>query len=235
MSAFRSDWPKSPAFHPEFGLLCPSSRARRGLRVTAVAVALGAAVSATMGLAVAHWRDAGAAAGVSAVAEEAPLAVDLRGPLAGAAPAGPARGHDCKAAAENDLDASFLNPTCGVTKPHARHGAHVPSRVSTFILGRTDVAREGAPEAPAVVATDPSAKIAASTASSSDRPEPPVKKPKAKPRAPTAIVAQDGAQQDTMISAYAPTPRFGGTSSGPNSPGFRALPPGFASPFGRTW
>lgn len=232
MSAFRSDWPKSPAFHPEFGLLCPSRRARRGLRIACVVVALGATVSATMGLAVAHWRDAGAAASVSVVAEEAPLAADLPGPLADVAPTGPSRGHDCKAAAENDLDASFLNPTCGVTRPHTRHGAHVASRVSTFILGRTDVAREDAPQAPAVVAaSDPSKKIAASTPPSSERSAPPVKKPKAKPRAPTAIAAQDGAPQDTIISAYAPAPRFGGTSS----TGFRAMPPGFVSPFGGTW
>src|SRR5215472_3307072 len=131
MPGFRSDWPKSPAFHPEFGLMCPSPRALRGLRLAAITVAV--AISATMGLAAAHWGAAESSEVVAPLAEQAPLAADLRGPLAEVAPPGLARGHDCKAAAGSDLDASFLNPTCGASKPRARH-AHVASRVSTFIL-----------------------------------------------------------------------------------------------------
>jgi len=224
MPGFRSDWPKSPAFHPEFGLMCPSPRALRGLRLAAITVAI--AISATMGLALAHWGAAESSEIVSPVAEQAPLAADLRGPLADVAPTAPARGHDCKAGAGSDLDASFLNPSCGPSKSHVRH-AHVGgSRVSTFILGRTDVARD----TPAVAAaTDPSEKIAPSP----EQPVPPVKKPKAKPR-PTAIAAQD-VTQDSAVSAYAPPSRNGGTYGNPYGPTFRPMPPGLGPFFDRAW
>jgi hypothetical protein len=207
--------------------MCPSPRAFRGLRLAAITVAI--AISATMGLALAHWGAAESSEMVSPVAEEPPPAADLRGPLADVAPTAPARGHDCKAGAGSDLDASFLNPTCGPSKSHVRH-AHVASRVSTFILGRTDVARD----TPAVgAATDLSEKGAPSAAPSPEQPVPPVKKPKAKPR-PTAIAAQD-VTQDPAISAYAPPSRNGGTYGNPYGPTFRPMPPGLGTFFDRAW
>jgi uncharacterized low-complexity protein len=136
MSNSRSGWPLAPDFHPEFGLLCPSRRRRRALRLGTIAVLATLAIGATMGLAVAHRTDAKGLAAASLTVEEQP----------------PARSFDisansgeltrtqasCQAGTSEDLAALFLNPSCGARKPHAKHGARETNRVATVILGRMD-------------------------------------------------------------------------------------------------
>ena len=60
MPSSRAGWSRTPDFHPEFGRLCPSPRRRRGMRLAMVSVVAALAIGATMGLAVAHWRDSAA-------------------------------------------------------------------------------------------------------------------------------------------------------------------------------
>jgi hypothetical protein len=132
----RSGWPAAPDFHPEFGLLCPSPRRRRAIRLAMVAVLALSAIAATMGLAVAHRTDAEGLAAASLTVEEQlparPFDISANSPQLRRAQA------SCQAGTSEDMAALFLNPSCGARKPHARHGARETSRVATFILGRTD-------------------------------------------------------------------------------------------------
>ena len=58
-----------PDYHPEFGLLCPSPRRRRGMRLAALCAVTAMAIGATMGLAVARWPASGD--GLAAASEPA--------------------------------------------------------------------------------------------------------------------------------------------------------------------
>jgi hypothetical protein len=136
LSNSRSGWPLGPDFHPEFGLLCPSPRRRRALRLATVAVLAVLGIGATMGLAVAHRTDGeGLAAALLTVQEQLPARpFDIS-----ANPGDVTRAQaSCQAGASEDLAASFLNPSCGARKPHARHGAREANRVATVIIGRMD-------------------------------------------------------------------------------------------------
>jgi hypothetical protein len=145
VSNSRSGWPANtyrdktcrdmPDFHPEFGLLCPSPRRRRALRLAPVAVLAALAVGATMGLAVAHRTDADAPAATSLTVEEQlpvrPFDISANSPQHMRAQA------SCQAGTGEDLEALFFNPSCGPRKSHAKHGARATSRVEATVAGRT--------------------------------------------------------------------------------------------------
>jgi hypothetical protein len=220
MSGSRSDWPVD--FHPEFGLLCPSPRRRRGLRLALASMVAIMAVGATMGLAVAHWPDGEALAAAVQPNDEQPLVAPID-----ASPVGRAQ-ESCKAGASQDLAVFFFGSTCSSGRPHARHGARAANRVATVILGRVDAAPV-APEPVAVAAIEPSqvtAGVGARTAQKSTnamtpaQPALPPKKAKAMsgaaPGAPIALNSpgralsrQGDAVNAAAVSAYAATPRFG--------------------------
>jgi len=136
MASSRSDW--SGAYHPEVGLLCPSPRRRRALRVATACVAAMVIIGTTMGLAGTHRPDRDALAATTIVTEE------LEPALAPATAAEVAplrlRGHDfCESVSAQDPVAAFLHPNCSAPKP--RHGGRVAKRTATFILGGTEVPR----------------------------------------------------------------------------------------------
>jgi hypothetical protein len=136
MSNSRSGWPLAPDFHPEFGLLCPSPRRRRALRLATVAVLAVLGVGATMGLAIAHRTDGEElAAALLTVQEQLPARPFDSSANAGEVTRAPA---SCQAGTSEDMAALFLNPSCGARKPHARHGARETNRIATVIVGRMD-------------------------------------------------------------------------------------------------
>jgi hypothetical protein len=144
VSHSRTGWPAKtcrdmPDFHPEFGLLCPSPRRRRLVRLAMVVALAALAVGATMGLAVAHRTDADVLAAMSLTVEEQlpprPFDISTNSPQRIRAQA------SCQAGTSEDLEALFLNPGCGTRKAHAKHGARAISRIETAIAGRADAAR----------------------------------------------------------------------------------------------
>jgi hypothetical protein len=169
MSTLRSDWPATPNFHPEFGLLCPSPQARRRMRLALVGAMTGMVIGAAMELAVAHRNDADAgvsnpvadsndaqppaprtAGEVTGVPKASARALERAGNSVEAVVASPPGG--CRDVAANDAAASFIGPTCRSGKPHVRHTARTGNRVATVIVG--SVAAPVAPtEAEPVLAT----------------------------------------------------------------------------------
>jgi hypothetical protein len=139
VSSSRFGWPAGPDFHPEFGLLCPSPRRRRAMRLATVAVLAVLAVGATMGLAVAHRTDAEGLAATSLTVEEQlparPFDVSANSPRFMRTQA------SCQAGTREDLEALFFSPSCGARKSHAKHGARATSRVGTAVAGRGDAPR----------------------------------------------------------------------------------------------
>jgi hypothetical protein len=156
VSTVGSDWPIVPAFHPEFGLLCPSPRWRRRLRLAVTVLLAGIGIAATIELAVAHWRDSDAAAQTRSAGpvDEEPLmepaaipqlygipVASLPSAASAAAPEArtlPQQG-SCKDAAQ-DLAATFLHSACRPGKAHARRAERAPNRVATVIVGRMESA-----------------------------------------------------------------------------------------------
>ena len=136
MASSRSDW--SGAYHPEVGLLCPSPRRRRALRLATACLAATVIIGTTMGLAGTHRPDRDALAATTIVTGElepsqAPATAAELAPL-------PLRGHDlCESVSARDPAASCLQPKCSAPKP--RHGGRVAKRTATFILGHTEVPR----------------------------------------------------------------------------------------------
>jgi hypothetical protein len=238
MSTLRSEWLSTPDFHPEFGLLCPSFRRRRGMRLVIASVMAGLAIGATIELAFAHWRDndvapAPAIRSIHArpLAEGAPAVLEI--PVVSAQPPASADVEKlttarplgfCKEGGAEDLVAVFLNPTCGSGKPHARHGARTVYRVATVIVGRTETssASEAAEPTRVAPAIEPSHAIAAvmanaatSTTQPVGRPMPP-KKPKITLSAPIALglASREPTQQAVGASAFAAMPQLGRGYSG---------------------
>jgi hypothetical protein len=135
MAPSRSDWPA--AYHPEFGMICPSVRRRRALRlVTAMAATL--AIGTTIGLAGVHRPDRDAVA-AAAIATDEPNFAKASTPAGDFAPAAQSGQDFCRSVAARDPVASFLNPGCSAPKP--RHGKRGAGRSATFVLSRTDVPR----------------------------------------------------------------------------------------------
>jgi len=254
MSRSHSDWPAVPDFHPEFGLLCPSPRRRRSLRLVVLSVVTTMAIGATMGLAVAHWPDGeGLASTVQPMEGPAgklgiPASATQRSEIAAGVDALPAaNAHEsCKAGA-GDLATFFLNPTCGSSKLHARHGGRAGNRVATVVIGRTDAAP--ATQTPvAAAAIEPSqaiksASVAGGATEKSATPamaQPP-KKPKtiSPPRlgAPIALTPPGSGlgRQNAVADANASPPRFGRDSFDTHGDTSRVttLQSGFDASFGR--
>jgi hypothetical protein len=132
-------WTATPAYHPEFGLLSPYARRRRGIPLPLLLIAGGIAVSGTIGFAAEHWGD-GQARTTIVQRTEAPSA----------------KKPDICATGD---DASFLSSICGPNGPHAKHGAHGGNRFSTVVLGRTSLPPEHLAAVPsATPAGEPSEK-----------------------------------------------------------------------------
>jgi hypothetical protein len=255
MSTSRSEWPSAPDFHPEFGLLCPSARKRRGIRLVTASLIAGMAIGATIELAVAHWRDSDVAQSRAANSiDEEPstqgtaIQPVLDIPVASAPP--PASTADtgeltvirsqvlCKDIGATGLAAEFLNPTCGSVKPHARHSARTTNRVATVIIGHAGAPAPAAAEpTPGAVAVGAAGKALIPTTQAVERPVPPPKKPKAAPSAPIALAPPTRvvAQQDAGSMAYAAAPRLGGYYDRTGDLFRAAVPPTPGGPFGGIW
>jgi hypothetical protein len=227
-----------PDFHPEFGLLCPSPRRRRGIRLAVLCIVTTMAIGATMGLAVARWP----AGGDGAV----PMAVPINGqPLAQVSAAGleamPGRG-SCrpdKVDSVKDMLSLFLDPVCGSNKPHVKHGARAANRVATVVIGRTDALPPSASEP--VAATEPSEVKVGDAENSAN--EPAVertkspKKPKPRASGPIALTppARELSRQNASVNPYA-NPSFGREAYEPYRNPYRAAAPqpGYGS-FAHSW
>jgi hypothetical protein len=262
MSMPRSDWRSAPDFHPEFGLLCPSPRRRRSIRLALASVIAGMAIGATIELAVAHWRDgdvmqspAANAIGEEPLAEGTAIQAVLDIPTASARPSTSAADADnltaprspafCKEASAKGLTAEFLNPACGPVKPHARHSERTISRVATVIVGRAEsspapAAAEPSPVTMAAVESSHTVvgagKTVIPTAQPVERQVPP-KRPKAAPSAPivSAPPTREPTQQDLGSFAFAAAPRSGSGYYDRSGDVFRPAPPSSGGPFGGIW
>jgi len=264
MSTLRSDWPSTPDFHPEFGLLCPSPRRRRGMRLAAVSIVAGMAVGVTMGLAVAHWRDHEVAPSPEAGSiEQEPLTegpaihVVLDLPVASSQPSKSdvdeltvRRPQGCKLTGANGLATVFLNPACDAAKSHAKHTSRTVPRVATVIVGRTESPSTQPEPMPIKLAAIDLSHAAADTAGKAvipasqpvERSAPP-KKPKAAPGAPIALTppTREPTQQYVGSLAFAAVPRGSGYFGSEYSerPGdlfhAAAMPPSSGGPFGGIW
>jgi len=225
-----------PDFHPEFGLLCPSPRRRRGMRLAALCIVTAMAIGATMRLAIARWPDSGD--GLPATAEPmngSPLA-QVSAARVEAAPAHGSCRPD-KVDTFKDLLALFLAPDCASGK-HARHGARAANRVANVIIGRTDAVPAPTPAAetvaePVEVKAADVEKSTNTTTAAGERTKS-LKKPRAKVGAPIALTppARDPSGQNAMLNPYA-VPR----SYDPYRNPYRAtaVQSGFDPSFGRSW
>ena len=139
-----SGWPVMPDFHPEFGLLCPSPRRRRGMRHAMVSIVTTMAIGASMGLAVAYWSDSQGVAATAQPMDEQPFDIpaSARSVSGAGVDASPVKRvqESCKAGASKDPAALFLNRSCRARKLHARHDARATNRVAAVILGRMEAA-----------------------------------------------------------------------------------------------
>ena len=125
-----------PDYHPEFGLLCPSPRRRRGMRLAALCIVTTMAIGATMGLAVARWPASGDGRRPRQSRRCIPAGAGLRSRRRRAPGHGSCKPD--KVDTFKDLLALFLEPVCGLEQAHARHGARAANRVANVIIGRTD-------------------------------------------------------------------------------------------------
>ena len=216
-----------PEYHPEFGLLCPSRRRRRGMRLAALCALTAMAIGATMGLAVARWPASGE--GLSAASEpmnSSPLA-RVSGSGAGTSTAHKA----CKPEKVDsfpDLLALFLAPDCGPSN-RVRHGVREANRVANVIIGRTDAVPTPTAETAAerVEAPAADAEKALNAATVTVEPSKPPKKAKLK--------ARDPGRQNAMLNPDA-RPRYGYESNDPYRNPYRpAGQSGFGPSFGRSW
>jgi hypothetical protein len=224
-----------PDFHPEFGLLCPSPRRRRGARLAMLCIATAMAIGATMGLAVARWPATGDGQASTAEPGNGQPQAQMSGAGVDATP-----GHGCKADKADpfkDLMALFLEPVCGSNKRHVRHGARAANRVATVIIGHTQALPAAAAPA-AIAATEPSEvkagnaeRSANATTAAVERIKSP-KKRRVEASAPIALAppAAEPSRRNAMRDAYA------AETYDPYRNRYRATvrQPGFDA-FGRSW
>jgi hypothetical protein len=235
MTSSRSDWAVAPAYHPEFGFLCPSARKRRGLRLAAALVATTLAIGATMGFAVEHRTDEVGPVATAAAEQALPQATPAADPIR-------AR-ETCKGDLNQGLATFFLNinSPCGSSRPHAKHGARVVNRVATVIIGRTEAPPEAsvpAADEPSQVDSGKAEEPASATPATPERTVSP-KKPKSKT---TAMALAASPAVSAAVSAYAAVPRSAVRSDQPQSyqpygDPFRSVAPqgGFAPASSRSW
>jgi hypothetical protein len=262
MSTPYPDWSSAPDFHPEFGLLCPSPRKRRSMRLVVASVMAGMAIGATIELAVAHWRDGDVAQSPAASSiDDEPLAEgsavhavpDI--PVASARPPAPTADtaeltalrpqEFCKDAGTKGLAAAFLNPTCGSARPHTRRSGRTTYRVATVIVGRTESPPAPAAAEPtpvAVAAIEPPHTVVAAgkptiLPAQDERPAPP-RKLKPAPSAPIVLTPptrEPARYVGSMAFAAVPRPGSGYYDRPADIFGAAAMPPSFAGPFGGIW
>jgi hypothetical protein len=223
MPSSHPGWSPPPDFHPEFGRLCPSARRRRGMRLAVVSIMATLAIGASMGLAalpkepIAGVRDLSASSMQRSV-----TAADVASPVTRAQ-------ESCETGAMHALAAIFLDSTCGTAKGHARHGGHVPNRVATVIIGRTDAsaAPTTSPATAAAVAIEPSQAAGSGVEKSTASMTPPLERRASRPKAKTNSGAPD---------PYASIPRSGRDSYEAYDRSRYVAPQSrFDGRFGRTW
>jgi hypothetical protein len=219
-----------PDYHPEFGLLCPSPRRRRGMRLAVLCAVTAMAIGATMGLAVARWPGSGD--GLAAASEPANSSLLARVSASGVVtPPGPTTCKPEKVDSLPDLLALFLAPDCG-SSHHVRHIAREANRVANVVIGRTDAMPAPTPTAETraapVEAKAADADRTSNVATAAVEPTKSPKKPKLKVR--------DPGRQNAMLNPYA-GPSFGHESYDPYRNPYRpsGVQSGFDPSFGRSW
>jgi hypothetical protein len=213
-------------YHPEFGLLCPSPRRRRGMRLAVLCAVTAMAIGATMGLAVARWPASGDGLATASEPENS-------SPLARVAAGGGVTPREHKSCKPEKVDsipgllALFLAPDCGPSN-HVRHGARETNRVANVIIGRTDAVPTPAVETAAEPVEDKAVDAEkTSTATAAVEPTKSPKKPKLKVR--------DPGRQNALLNPYA-GPRFGQEFNEPYRNPYRPTgQSGFDPSFGRSW
>jgi hypothetical protein len=131
--------------HPEFGLLSPTPRLRRELRMAFFSVLIGIAIGAAAVIALrgnetpSEARVSGVSAASSEQATEAALGNEVKG-------------HEAQVNSENDKPNSTTpcegaNPSCGTTPPHAGRlrVMRKPAANEAVAIGRAPLGRPGAP------------------------------------------------------------------------------------------
>lgn len=212
----------------------------------------------------AHWRGGDVARSPAATSiDEQPSAEDtviqagLDIPVVSARPSRSAGAADdltatrpqafCKGTGAKGLAAEFLNPACGLVKPHARRSALMISRVATVIVGRAESLPAPAEAEPMRVTVagveSPHALVGAGktvipTAQPVERQVPP-KKPKVGLSAliVSAPVTHEPNQQDVGSIAFAAMPRLRRAYNDRPGDNLRAtaMPPISGGPFGGIW
>jgi hypothetical protein len=224
MPSSHPGWSPPPDFHPEFGRLCPSARQRRGMRLAVVSIVATLAIGASMGVAalpkepIAGVRDLSASSVQRSVS-----ATDVVSPVTRAQ-------ESCETGVIQALAAIFLDSTCGPAKVHARHGGHVPNRVATVIIGRTDASAAPltSPATAAAVAIEPSQAAASGVEKSTASMTPPLEQRASRPK---KAKTNSGAP-----NPYASIPRSGRDSyEAYDRSRYVAPQSGFDGRFGRTW
>lgn len=218
-------------YHPEFGLLCPSPRRRRGIRLAALCAVTTLAIGATMGLAVARWPASGdGLAAASEPANSSPLAqVSASG---GVKPLGHKSCKPEKVDSFSDLLALFLAPDCGSSN-HVRHGAREANRVANVIIGRTDAAPAPAP-APTAENTAAPVEVKPADADKTSNVATAAVEPTKAPKKPK-LKARDPGRQNALLNPYA-GPKYGQEFNEPYRNPYRPTgSSGFDPAFGRSW
>jgi hypothetical protein len=124
--------------HPEFGLLSPTPRLRRELRMAFFSVLIGIAI--------------GAAAVIALRGNETPSDARVSGVMTEAALGNEVKEHEAQVNSENDKPNSTstcegANPSCGTTPPHAGRPRVMrkPAANEAVAIGRAPLGRPGAP------------------------------------------------------------------------------------------
>jgi hypothetical protein len=143
---FRSEPSVMPAYHPEFGYLCPSPRVRRSLRVALMSAVVGMGIGACIVLSLIDRRFAGSGqseqTSTFARTDRAWSAAAQAAALENEAAAAPPGGEDTTGMtiareACQDESASYLNSKCHLVRRHKAHTSRsTASRLATVEIGR---------------------------------------------------------------------------------------------------
>jgi hypothetical protein len=205
MRSYCSEWPE---FHPEFGLLCPSNRQRRFVRLATIFVMSIIVIGASRGLAAAHRADPD-----EMFVAMLPHDDDLPVEMAALEPTGsdeiPAPPRDpCKGLGPDDLAGYLLNPGC---KIQGRHGQHKSSRLTVITAGRIELQLASLAPAPPSALTIAMQQVAAKVAETEKRASgatqktASLKKHKQRENAPVELArapSRPGGMPNTLVTAY---------------------------------